>query len=79
MTIIVILSVLILGAVLCVYEIPRMLKSKSYRDLWAFSILLALGIILTILKSFHVSITNPSDWVAWMFSPVSDFLRHNLK
>ncbi len=79
MAIIVVLSVLILGAALCVYEIPRMLKSKSYKDIWAFSILLALGVILTVLKCLNVELPNPSDWVAWMFSPLSEILRNNLK
>ena len=79
MAIIIILSVLVFGAALCLYEIPKMLKSKSIKDLWAFSILLALGVILTILKCLNVTLPNPSDWVAWVFSPVSDFLRNTLK
>jgi hypothetical protein len=79
MPILVILSVLVFAAALCVYEIPQMVKSKSYRDLWAFCILLALGVILAILKSLNVTISNPSDWIAWVYSPVSDMLKNYLK
>lgn len=75
MAIIVILSVVLFSGVLCTQEIPRMLKSGSYKDLWTFSILLALGVILVILKCLKVTLPNPSDLLAWVFSPFSDFLR----
>lgn len=75
MAIVSVLSVLAFGTVLCFYEIPQMLKSKSYKELWAFSILLALGVVLVILKSLNVTISNPSDWIAWVYSPVSDLLK----
>ncbi|MGE5474161.1 MAG: hypothetical protein ACM3UU_08080 [Ignavibacteriales bacterium] len=56
-----------------------MLNEKLYRELWSFSIILVLGITLSILKCLDVEITNPSDWIAWVYSPVSDFLRQVLQ
>ena len=79
MAVVSIISVLVFGTVLCLYEIPKMLKSKSYKELWTFSILLALGVILAILKSLDIQISNPSDWIAWVYSPVSDLMRELLK
>lgn len=74
-----ILLVLAFGTVLCFYEIPKMLKSKSYKELWTFCILLALGVTLAILKSLNILIPNPSDWIAWVYSPVSDLMKELLK
>lgn len=75
MAIIVILLVLTFSTVLCFIEIPKMLQNKLYKELCTFSILLALGTILAILKSLDVTITNPSDWVARVYSPISDLLK----
>ncbi len=79
MAIIVIISVLVSGGALCAFEIPRMHKSKSNKDLWTFSILLAFGVILTILRCLNITIPNPSDLMAWIFSPFSNFLIKMLK
>lgn len=75
MNIVTILAVLIFATVLSFIEVPKMLKSKSYREFWSFSILLALGVTLVILKSLGVQLSNPSDWVAWVFSPASDLIK----
>ena len=79
MAVVSILLVLAFGTVLCFYEIPQMLKSRCYKELWTFSILLALGVVLAVLKSLNVTISNPSDWIAWVYSPVSDLMRELLK
>jgi hypothetical protein len=75
MNIVTILAVMVFATVLSFVEVPKMLKSKSYREFWIFSILLLLGVTLAILKSLSVPLSNPSDWVAWVFSPVSDLIK----
>ena len=75
MNIVTILAVLVFATVLSFVEVPKMLKSKSYREFWSFSILLLFGVTLAILKSLGVPLSNPSDWVAWVFSPVSDLIK----
>jgi hypothetical protein len=79
MAIVSILSVLAFSTVLCIVEIPKMLKEKQYRELSTFSILLGLGTVLAILKSLDVEIPNPSDWVAWVYSPVKEVMKNLLK
>lgn len=74
--IIVIISVLAISVALFAFEMPRMRKKKIYRDLWTFSILLVIGVILTIIKCLNFTLPNPSDLIAWVFSPFSDFLRN---
>lgn len=78
MPIIVIMSVLIFGTALCAYEIPKMLKSKSYKELWVFCILFLTGFILVILRCLNITIPNPSDLIAWAFSPISEFVKNYL-
>lgn len=79
MTIVAILAVLVFAVVLSIIEVPKMLKSKLYRELWSFSILLLFGVTLAILKSLDVPLFNPSDWVAFVFSPVSDLIKPIIK
>lgn len=68
--------VLAFSTVLSIIEIPKMLKNKLYKDLVAFSVLLSLGTVLVILKALGVEIPNPSDWVAWIYSPVSGLFKN---
>lgn len=75
MNIVIIFAVLVFAVVLSFIEVPKMLKSKSYREFWSFSILLLIGVALAILKSLGVPLPNPSDWVTWVFSPVSDLIK----
>lgn len=79
MAVVAILAVLAFSTILCIIEIPKMLKQKLYRELWTFSILLVLGTVLAILKSINVEIPNPSDWIAWVYSPLKDTMKSLLK
>jgi len=79
MAIVSILTVLIFSTVLCIIEIPKMVKEKLVKELWTFSILLGLGTVLVILKSLGYMIPNPSDLVAWVYSPIEGVMKSMLK
>lgn len=79
MAVVSILAVLAFSTVLCIVEIPKMLKQKLYREVWTFSILLVLGTVLAILKSLNVEIPNPSDFIAWVYSPLTEVMKSLLK
>jgi len=79
MAIIAILAVITFSTVLCIIEIPKMLKEKLFRELWTFIVLLASGSVLGILKSLNVQIPNPSDLIAWVYSPFSDVMKAMMK
>ena len=49
MAIVSILAVLVFSTVLCITEIPKMLKERLYREQWSFSILLAAATISAVL------------------------------
>ena len=62
--------------VLCIVEIPKMLKSRQYRDLAAFSVLLIIGTLSGIVLSLGKPLPTPSEWITWVFSPlegITDF------
>jgi hypothetical protein len=61
--------------VLCVREIPGMLKKKQMKDFTVFTLLLAFGGTLAVLKCLKVEIPNPSDMIAWFFSPFSKIVE----
>ncbi|NLV37189.1 MAG: hypothetical protein GXY17_11005 [Clostridiaceae bacterium] len=79
MVLIVILLVLAFAAILCAVEVPKLLRARSYKELLAFSLLLALGVGLSILKSLKVEIGNPSDLFAWIYSPLEGVMESLLK
>lgn len=75
MSAVMILLIAIFSTVLCVVEIPKMLKNKQYRELAAFSVLLLLGTVLGVLKSLDVKLPNPTDWLIWAFSPFKELMK----
>ena len=79
MAIVSILAVLVFSTVLCITEIPKMLKERLYTQLWTFSILLGAGTILAVLKSLDAEIPNPSDFIAWVYSPLADTMKNITK
>ena len=75
MAIVGIIVVLTFCAILCYIEIPKILQRKSMIEFWSFTFLLLLGTVLSILKYLNVPISNPSDWLAWVYSPVRNLLK----
>lgn len=75
MVLIVILLVLAFAAILCIVEIPKLLRAKAFKELWVFSLLLTSGVALSILKSLKVEIGNPSDLFTWIYSPLEGVME----
>jgi len=75
MVIISILAIAVFDIILCIVEIPKMCKQKLFRELWAFSVLLTFGTVLAVMKSLDFYIYNPSDFIAWVYSPISGFMK----
>ena len=79
MAIVSILAVLAFSTILSIVEIPKMISEKLYRELYTFIVLLALGTVIAILKSLNVNIPNPSDFIQWVYSPFSGFIKMLVK
>jgi hypothetical protein len=75
MAIVLILAVIAFATVLSIIEIPKMRKEKLNKELWTYSILLGIGVVLAIMKILNVKIPNPSDLMAWVYSPVKGIMQ----
>ncbi len=56
-------------------ETPKMLKLKLYRELVVFLVLLASGTFIMIMNTLEIEIPNPSDFIAWLYSPLKGFMK----
>lgn len=70
-----ILMVLIGSLLLCLIEIPKMLKLKLYKDLVVFLVLLLSATVMMIVTRLEVEIPNPSDFLAWVYSPLEGIMK----
>ena len=79
MNIVSIIAVIAFDVIVCIIEVPKMLTGKLIKELVTFSVLLLLGTVMAVLKSLDVQLPNPSDFVAWVFSPVKGIMQSLLK
>lgn len=75
MSVVTIIAVLAFDTIICVIEIPKMLQQKLIKELITFSVLLLFGTIIAVMKSIDMKVPNPSDLLAWVYSPVSDLMN----
>jgi glucan phosphoethanolaminetransferase (alkaline phosphatase superfamily) len=69
------IALVLFDIIVCSIEIPKMLKQKLIKELITFSILLLLGTVIGMMKSLDMKVPNPSDFLAWVYSPVSDLMK----
>ncbi len=79
MSLVLIILILFFAVVLCVIEIPKMIKAKLYRELVAFSIILCIGVVIAVLKSLNIVIPNPADLIAVIYSPITKLMKDILE
>lgn len=79
MNVLSIIAVMAFDVIVCIIEIPKMLQGKLIKELVTFSVFLLLGTVMAVLKSLDIKFPNPSDFVSWVFSPVSDIMQSLLK
>ena len=74
-----IIIVIIFSTSLFFIEVPKMLRLKLYRELIIFLVLLISGSVMMILKRLKVDLPNPSDFLAWVYSPVEGIMKEFYK
>lgn len=70
-------GILGLAAIACIVallEAPMLYRQGYTRDAALFFILLALAFIMSSVQSLGLPLPNPSDWIAWLFKPLTDLL-----
>lgn len=71
-------SILTVGVIAWI-EIPSLLKKKRIKELCVFSVLLLIGVGLSISQSLQLNIPNPLDWINVVFKPLNDAIFGILK
>jgi hypothetical protein len=65
------MGIVSIGVIIMFIEVPSLLKKNHKKDLWVFSSLLLLGIVLNILEQVEVRIPNPFEGITAIFHPYS--------
>ncbi|WP_246040348.1 hypothetical protein [Ectobacillus funiculus] len=60
-------------------KIPSLLKKNHKKDLWVFSSLLLLGVVLNIWEQMGRSIPNPLEGITAIFQPYSEVISNIFK
>lgn len=71
----VISGILLIGAIISLFEIPPLVKKKWWREIIVYFILLSVGMTLAILISANVTIPTPIDLLTKIYSPVTNFFE----
>ncbi|WP_243291595.1 hypothetical protein [Bacillus sp. FJAT-47783] len=69
-----ILGILMVAIIVIYIEVPSLLKKKQTKELYVFSILLFIGVVLSILESLQIELPNPLDAITFIYKPFSDFI-----
>lgn len=75
MAVVSLVALAVFDTVVCIIEIPKMARKKLIKELVTFSVLLLFGTIIGIMKCFDMKIPNPTEFLAWVYSPVADLMK----
>lgn len=68
-------GILLIGAIISLFEIPPLVKKKWWREIIVYFILLSVGMTLAILISKDVTIPTPIDLLTKIYSPITNFME----
>ncbi|WP_017381638.1 hypothetical protein [Paenisporosarcina sp. TG-14] len=68
------LAILLVAGAIAYFEVPPLLKEKQKKDLVVFSILLIIGVVLSIFWALDKQIPNPLDFITFILKPLNDFI-----
>ncbi|MGO4184603.1 hypothetical protein AB4Z17_25825 [Paenibacillus sp. TAF43_2] len=74
-----IILILVAVALIIAIDVPALLRGKSKKELWIFSILLLFGTLIGIAEALHIGLPNPLDGIIYIYNPVSHLLDTWLK
>ncbi|HWO76419.1 MAG TPA: hypothetical protein VNM69_11065 [Bacillus sp. (in: firmicutes)] len=55
-------------------DVPHLKRNKFKKELWIFTVLLLIGVGLSIAHSFHITLPNPIRGMNMIFQPFSNFM-----
>ncbi|MDH7577013.1 MAG: hypothetical protein QHH75_04125 [Bacillota bacterium] len=66
-----VLLILLAGAGIALYEVPKLTRQKMWRELTAFSGFLLIGLALALALALGLPVPNPTRGVEYIFGPLS--------
>ncbi|MEH7126437.1 hypothetical protein V7122_13810 [Bacillus sp. JJ1532] len=73
-----VIGIFVIAIIIIAIEVPYLKKNKLKKESWVFSILLIIGVGLSIAYNLHLYIPNPLQGLAVIFKPFSDFVNELL-
>ena len=73
------IGILLVSAAILWIEVPPLLEKKYKKELLVFSILLVIGVGLSITLALEKPIPNPFDLLTFIFKPLNDVISLLLK
>ncbi len=70
------MGILLIATAILLIEVPPLLEKKYKKELLVFSILLVIGVGLSIAQGLGKTIPNPMDLLTYMFKPLNDVIAH---
>ena len=70
-----ILGILFVFSVIIWLEVPDLVQKKLWRELIAFSVLVLIGMLLTIPMTLGINIPSPNDALAVLFKPFAAWMK----
>jgi uncharacterized BrkB/YihY/UPF0761 family membrane protein len=66
---------IITATIIAIMEVPQLIKNKLKKELWVFSLLLALATGLSVAISLNIKIPSPIEFMSLILKPLSELLE----
>ncbi|KGR80065.1 hypothetical protein [Ureibacillus manganicus] len=68
-----VIGILLIATIILMIEVPQLMEKKHKKELLVFSIILAIGVGLSIAQALGKTIPNPMDLLNLVYKPINDF------
>jgi len=66
---------LLIFTVIIWFELPKLIKNKMWGELIAFSILMLIGMSLSIAQTVGINLPNPTKGLEALYKPLAELLK----
>jgi hypothetical protein len=70
----VIFPIILITTIISLLEFPKLLSRRLIKEIFLFSALIIVSVIIGILKGFQIKVLNPADWIEFVFRPMTKII-----
>lgn len=70
-----VLLLIVLFAAIIFLEVPSLIKKKMWGELIAFSVLMSIGMFLSITQALDIKLPNPTKAIEMIFQPLAELIK----